>query len=117
MNIIKTLEKKAKKEFRGYPVATIGWYGPTNKLATKVAVGIIMHKGAEPVLMQWHSETDIRENADVLKEVLAMIKNHEAKSVAIINKIIGCPHEQGIDYHDDYCPECPFWINRDRFAD
>jgi hypothetical protein len=43
----KALTKKAKKGFAGYPVATVGLYGPTDKKATKVVLGIIAHEGAE----------------------------------------------------------------------
>jgi hypothetical protein len=39
--------KRAQKGFRGYPVATVAYYGPDNRKATKVAVGIIAHEGAE----------------------------------------------------------------------
>ena len=37
----KRLGKKAKKGFRGYPVATIAFYGPDSTTATKVAVAIV----------------------------------------------------------------------------
>jgi hypothetical protein len=76
MNFKKSLEKKAKKGFRGYPIATIAFYGPTNKLATKIAIGLITHEGAEPIMMRWHSATDIRLNTNVFKEVLTTIKAH-----------------------------------------
>jgi len=33
---MKSLTKKAKKGFRGYPVATVALYGPTDKKATKL---------------------------------------------------------------------------------
>jgi len=36
--------KKAKKGFQGYPVATVAYYGPDNKTAIKVAVGIVQSK-------------------------------------------------------------------------
>jgi hypothetical protein len=32
----KAFSKNAKKGFRGYPVATIAFYGPNDKKATKV---------------------------------------------------------------------------------
>ena len=35
------LRKKARRGFRGYPVATVALYGPDDKLATKIAVGIV----------------------------------------------------------------------------
>jgi hypothetical protein len=64
------LPKKAERGFHGYPIATIAFYGPTDKLATKVADGII-----------------------------------------------GCPHEEGVDYPEGkYCPQCPYWAGRDRWT-
>ena len=29
------------------------------------------------------------------------------------DRIIGCPHEEGIDYEGSVCPRCEFWANRD----
>ena len=34
------LEKKARKGFRGYPVATIAYYGPDDRHATKAGESI-----------------------------------------------------------------------------
>ena len=34
------LKKKARRGFRGYPVATVAYYGPDDQRASKVAVGI-----------------------------------------------------------------------------
>jgi hypothetical protein len=34
------LRKKAKRGFRGYPVATVAFYGPTADCATKVVASI-----------------------------------------------------------------------------
>jgi hypothetical protein len=44
---IKRLSKKAKKGIRGWPVATIAFYGPNSSRATKVAVGIVPAKNVE----------------------------------------------------------------------
>lgn len=46
------LKKKAKRGFRGYPIATIAYYGPNDKFATKVAVGIIAEEGDEVVTLK-----------------------------------------------------------------
>ncbi|MFN2513726.1 MAG: hypothetical protein ABR568_20185 [Pyrinomonadaceae bacterium] len=51
------LSKRAKKGFRGYPVATIAFYGPTAQQATKVAVGIVMREGFEPEFLErWYGK-------------------------------------------------------------
>lgn len=42
------LGKTAQRGFRGYPIATVAFYGPTADLATKVVVAIVRDKGCEP---------------------------------------------------------------------
>lgn len=41
------LKKKGKQGFHGYPVATITYYGPDDKRASKVSVGIILDEGGD----------------------------------------------------------------------
>jgi hypothetical protein len=48
--------------------------------------------------------------------VLAFITEAGAKSVVMTDRIIGCPHEEGIDYEGSTCPVCPFWAGRDRWT-
>ena len=113
------LQKKNKRGFRGYPVATIALYGPTNELATKIVVGIVHSRGgdADP-LQRWFSEnTDVRANQEIGAEVIAFLNEHAPKSVVLADRIIGCPHEEGTDYPaGKSCPKCPFWAGRDRFT-
>ena len=113
------LAKKSRQGFRGYPVATVAFYGPDDTRATKVSVGIVTHEGADadPV-ERWFCETsDARTDPDVNEAVVRFIEQHGARSVAAIDRIIGCPHEEGIDYPDgETCPRCPFWANRDRWT-
>lgn len=111
------LYRKARRGFRGYPVATIALYGPDDKLATKVAVAIVMEQDAKPaVLNRWFSQgQDVRSDVVISSEVLQFIKDHGAKSVVLTDRIIGCPHEEGVDYPEGAaCPQCPFWAHRDR---
>jgi len=113
------LKKKAQKGFKGYPIATVAYYGPDNKLASKVAVGIIVQEDADPIdLQRWHSEQgDVRFDKSINMEIMEYIQQHEVKTVAISDGIMGCPHEEGTDYPDgEKCPQCPFWANRDRFT-
>lgn len=114
----KSLRKKAKKGFRGYPVATVALYGPTDKKATKLVVGIVHDEDGEPAEMKkWYSDEDIMQEQDILLEIHEFIKQHGVRSVAITDRIIGCPHEEGIDYPDgEACPVCPFWVGRNRWT-
>ena len=113
------LRRKAKQGFQGYPVATIAFYGPTATVATKVVVSIVRDEGHEPdPLERWFSQDiDVRNNLDVGEKVLAFLKEHAAKSVIVTDGLIGCPHEEGIDYPEGKsCPQCPYWAGRDRFT-
>jgi hypothetical protein len=113
------LRKKAGRGFRGYPVATIAYYGPDNQRASKVVVGIVAAEGADADPMEkWYSDTaDVRAEPKIIESILALLQAHAVKSVAAIDGIIGCPHQEGIDYPEgEACPACPFWKNRDRFS-
>jgi len=114
-----SLGKKSKRGFRGYPAATVAFYGPNADLATKVAVAIIRDErsDADP-LQRWFTEDlDVRTDPAVGEQVLAFLREHAAKSVVVTDGIIGCPHEEGIDYPEGKsCPRCPFWAGRDRFT-
>jgi hypothetical protein len=114
----KRLGKKAKKGFRGFPVATVALYGPDDTRATKLTVGIVLADDADVSdLRRWFSDgTDIRNDAAVAQEVLAFIAAAGAMSVVMTDRIIGCPHEEGIDYQGSTCPVCPFWAGRDRWT-
>jgi hypothetical protein len=113
------LHKKARRGFRGYPIATVAFYGPDDTRASKVAVAILNAEGAEPsVLRRWFTEeVDVRTDPTVASEILQLIRDQGAKSVVITGRIIGCPHEEGIDYPGgQVCPQCPFWAHRDRWS-
>ena len=113
------LWKKARRGFSGYPVATVAFYGPDDKVATKVSVGIVLSDGEEPVALErWFSEkVDVRNEHVILEQVLAFIREHRAKSIAMMDRVIGCPHEEGVDYPEgERCPRCPFWAHRDRWT-
>src|SRR5215212_933003 len=91
----KRLTKKAKKGFRGFPVATVAFYGPDDRRASKLAVGIVRAEN---------------------EEVVAYMDGFGVRSVAMVDRIIGCPHEEGIDYQGPTCPLCPYWAGRDRWS-
>jgi hypothetical protein len=115
----KSLRKKAERGFRGYPVATVALYGPDDKRASKVAVGIVEEEdGKVTALERWFSdEDDVRKDAAILQAILDFIKDHGVRSVVMADRIIGCPHEEGVDYPEGQkCPQCPFWATRDRWS-
>ncbi len=114
----KLLTKKARKGMKGHPIATVAFYGPDNTIATKLVCGIIKTEDAEAEPMKkWFSEKDIRKSEKILGELIAFIEENQAKSIAMLEEIIGCPHEEGIDYPEgESCPNCSYWRGRDRFT-
>jgi hypothetical protein len=113
------IKKKAGRGIRGYPIASITFYGPTEKVASKVVVGVTMIEGGDVDLLErWHSpDQDARRNPAVLKTILKFLEEQGVKSVVMPDKLLGCPHEEGTDYPDGQsCPRCPYWHGRDRFT-
>lgn len=100
-------------------MATVAFYGPDDTRASKASVGIVLAEGAEPAaLKRWFSEeTDVRFDREIGSEILAFLREHGIRSVLLADRIIGCPHEEGIDYPEgEVCPRCPFWAHRDRWS-
>ena len=116
---LKRLRKKAKRGMRGYPLATVAFYGPDSGRASKVVVGIVHFAGAEAdaELRTWILETgDVRTDPVLAEEMLAHMDASGAVSVVLVDRIIGCPHQEGIDYEGQWCPVCTYWIGRDRYT-
>ena len=59
---------------------------------------------------------DIRGDPGIAREILEFIEKHRVLSVAMTDAIIGCPHQEGMDYEGEWCPVCEFWHGRDRFT-
>ena len=113
--------KLSHKGFRGYPIATVALYGPTAQRASKVAVAIFLKKTDDPdYLQRWFSpdeSTDVRYDLVIDSKIVAFIRTHGVQSVVMTDRIIGCPHEEGVDYPEGQkCPQCPYWATRDRFT-
>ena len=114
----KALTKLVRKGQKGFPVATVAFYGPDNTRASKVVCSIIEHEDADPDPMRkWFTDGEARTSEQILGQLLAFIEEHGARTVAMADALLGCPHEEGIDYpRGESCPHCPYWKNRDRFS-
>lgn len=102
---------------KAFPAGTVIFYGPTNLLATKVTVGVVLKEYEDPAFLErWFDDTgDIRNNESVMKAALAFLESHGVNQVIVADRIFGCPHEEGTDYPvGDSCPACPYWAGRNR---
>jgi hypothetical protein len=113
------LTRRSRRGFRGFPAATVAYYGPDETRASKVVVTIVPSKGAEPTHQTSFTADagDLREDPLVGDLVMTFVEKHEAASVFVAEEILGCSHEEGVDYPEGgICPACPFWAERDRWA-
>jgi hypothetical protein len=87
-------------------------------MATKAVLGIFLRDGGEPIIHRYFTENaDARCTGAIQESILARLREHNVRSLIMMEKIFGCPHEEGIDYPvGESCPRCPFWKERDRFA-
>ena len=79
--------------FRGYPVATVAFYGPNDKLATKVVVSVILTDNNDPdVLKRWFSEgdLDVRHDPAIGEQILAFLKPYAPRSTVVTDRITEC---------------------------
>jgi len=114
---LKRLTKRTRRGFRGYPLASVAAYGPDDRRASKVVVTIFVREGEDDQMRVWYSDTsDLRTDPTAIGEILAFVEENAVLSVGMPDRIIGCPHEEGVDYQGEYCPNCRFWIGRDRWT-
>jgi len=116
---VKWMRKKARQGARSYPIGTLAFYGPDASRASKLVASIVPGPEQEPAAMRkWFAEAqDLRGDANVLAEAAEFLREHGARSVAMPERIIGCPHEEGIDYASgEPCPQCPYWAHRNRWT-
>jgi hypothetical protein len=113
------LEKKTHRK-TGYPIATIAYYGTDDKFASKVVVGIVLSEkdGKIAYMEKWFgTSTDVRRDTAIKNKIIDFLGKHNVYRILMVDRIIGCPHEEGIDYPEgEKCPLCSFWANRDRWT-
>ena len=92
-----------------FPLGTVVYYGPDDKITTKVVAGIIKAEGAEPIIRRWVA-TDVTTSPKVRKEIQKFFQKYGVKSVVATDRNMGCPHEEGEDFPvGGDCPFCPWW--------
>jgi hypothetical protein len=113
------LEKLARKPRKAsQPIGTIAFYGPDDKRASKMVVAVMNPGDEEPAAIErWFTDGDARGDHRLARAAVEFLTRNGVHQVAMADRIIGCPHEEGIDYPEgESCPRCPYWIGRDRFT-
>lgn len=113
-------QSKPGSQLPAYPAATLAFYGPNDQYATKAVVTLVQSPEDTHVSVsqKWRTqEGDIRDDTGVRQQILEFMQLHAVKRVVLADRIIGCPHEEGLDYpQGEKCPLCPFWQTRDRWT-
>ena len=103
-----------------YPLGTVAYYGPDNTFATKVVAALLERpeqREAEVMRTWTTTSADVRTDPAIAAEVATFLRDQGAKETVTAGRIVGCPHQEGIDYPmGRRCPQCPFWHGIDRFT-
>jgi Protein of unknown function (DUF1186)/SEC-C motif len=103
-----------------YPLASIAVYGPDNTRATKLVASILPRPEQKypSATRSWSTDVgDVRNDRVIAAEVADWLHRQGTKDTVSYDRIIGCPHEEGLDYPmGRTCPQCSFWAGIDRFT-
>jgi hypothetical protein len=92
-----------------YPIGTVAYYGPDDQTVTKIVAGVIIGENAEPILQRWVGP-EVLTNQSIGLAITIFFESHNVHQVAVTDGILGCPHEEGVDFPlGQECPYCPFW--------
>jgi len=97
----------------------MAFYGPDDNFASKVVVSFVRDDQSAPDdLKKWHSSSvDVREDRNIARAIAEYFKSHGVAKVVSTGRIIGCPHEEGVDYPEGTkCPSCEYWAVKDRWS-
>ena len=95
-----------------YPIGTVAFYGPDDKITIKIAAGVIKSPNAKPIIERWVA-TDVTTSPKVQREMKEFFETNGVKSIAMSEGNMGCPHEEGEDFPEgEDCPFCPFWAGK-----
>ena len=69
-------------------------------------------------MCSWSTDAgDMRNDPVIAAELADWLRSQGVKDTVRYGRIIGCPHEEGIDHPiGRTCPRCPFWAGIDRFT-
>ncbi len=113
-NLLPNQIRKVLEHKENYPIGTLAYYGPDDQTCTKITASIVNAPNARPYFQSWHAD-NVCSDPLILADIGSFFKQHGAFEVVMTEGIIGCPHEEGIDYPSKTeCPQCSFWHNKNQ---
>jgi hypothetical protein len=95
-----------------YPIGTIVYYGPDDKVTTKIVASVYLTNGSPPLIKKWSGDGVVTD-FQVISELGHFFKENGVQRVVMTGSNAGCPHEAGIDYPaGESCPVCTYWKSR-----
>ena len=92
-----------------YPVGTLAYYGPDDQSCSRIIASVVNAPNARPQFRDWLGD-DVCVDPQVAAEIGEFFRLNGVCDVIMTEGIIGCLHDQGLDYPDgEKCPQCPFW--------
>jgi hypothetical protein len=92
-----------------YPLGTLVYYGPDDQTPTKIVAVVLPAPDINPILEKWDGD-GIATDPQTAAQIGLFFQKHQVQEVVMTGGIVGCPHEEGVDYPlGEDCPYCPFW--------
>ncbi len=94
---------------RHFPVGTLVYYGPDDKVTTKIVASVFLSEVAPPLVKIWSGD-GVLANPQMIAEMGRFFKENGVQRVVMTGSNAGCPHVEGVDYPaGESCPKCPYW--------
>ena len=111
------IEQEAKRGFRAEPLATVALYGPDHN-GDQAHGRHLPGEDAEAPTFDAGLRSTRPTPATISGGGRSAGVHHRGRSQVGCQgrRMIGRPHEEGIDYEGATCPVCRFWAGRDRWT-
>ena len=77
----KSIAKKVKRGFRGYPQITLSYFGESADCATEVVIGFTLEEGTVVQEQRFSCKGDVRKDETIQTTLIKVIERAEAKTV------------------------------------
>ena len=72
--------------FRGYPIGTIAYYGPNDRLATRAVVSVLPGEGQPVAAIRRWSGDDLINDGKTQKKIREFLQHHRVRSILVADR-------------------------------